>query len=115
MSETESYMGRLYPLGIPKGTIQEQVDFIERQGYKISYEDGFIESKDIFCYAIDDFHKRQWFRVLDNKKVDPYESVFEANRGLGGLIHYSLRYSNGGCCFEEALEEAIDNLEKGEK
>ena len=39
------------------------------------------------------------------------DDIFEANLNKDGSISYIVSYYNGGCCFEEALETAIEKLE----
>lgn len=49
------------------------------------------------------------YEVVEDKNLDDYD-LFEASENKDGTIDYTLRYYNGGCGFEEALETAIDKM-----
>jgi len=43
-------------------------------------------------------------------KVDEYSDIFQSKQN-GKDIDFLLKYYNGGCGFEEALDKAIENME----
>lgn len=46
--------------------------------------------------------------IADN--VDFYDDIFEMTCDSSGDLHYTLKYYNGGCGFQEAIEYAYDNM-----
>ena len=50
---------------------------------------------------------------VDNTEIDPYDDVYEAEKQPDGSYRYTLKYYNGGCCFSEAIETALERAEEG--
>jgi len=46
--------------------------------------------------------------ITDN--VDFYDDIFEMTCDSSGDLHYTLKYHNGGCGFQEAIGYAYDNM-----
>lgn len=53
------------------------------------------------------------YEIIQDKDVDDYGDIFEATENIDGTIDYTLRYYNGGCGFPEAIEYALNKLNKG--
>jgi len=44
------------------------------------------------------------------ESIDSDGDIFNANEGENGTINFEVRYYNGGCGFNEAIEESIKNI-----
>ena len=53
------------------------------------------------------------YRLLANASKDYDTDIFDASENPDGTIDFTLRYYNGGCGFNEALETALDKMNKG--
>jgi len=111
MSETEHYTGEL--IKIPK------TSSVEDMCKQICQESGMLETgyyetwrealeydfdKDYFIYD-DVIYK------VDLVENDPYDDIFRASKSCNGRIKFEVKYYNGGCCFSEALKEALKGIE----
>ena len=109
MSEMEQWKGTLEKIDLPEHlkTWQDQVDFLKKR-YHIEVYDWEKESisfKESECI----FLNNQWFKI-EKEMYDDYGDIFNATEGKDGTINFVLKYYNGGCCFDEALEIAVDKL-----
>jgi hypothetical protein len=50
------------------------------------------------------------YEILETKDFE-YNDIFEAEGNSDGTISFIVSYYNGGCSFNEAIEEALDNME----
>lgn len=107
MSETEHRVGKLTPVEI-NGTIEETAEAILKA-------DG-VEPKeyyDTFLDQLEDVGYRQYVITdgkiykVDMAEIDPYNDIFNATHNEDGTIDFEVKYYNGGCSFNEAIEEAI--------
>ena len=49
------------------------------------------------------------------KSVDLDNDIFNANMDKSGKIKFEVKYYNGGCGFNEAMDEAMDSMKKGDR
>jgi hypothetical protein len=47
---------------------------------------------------------------VEKEDVDPYSDIFRASISDNGEIEFEVRYYNGGCGFDEAIEDALKNI-----
>jgi len=52
------------------------------------------------------------YRIIEDTEFSDCEDIFEAHTNELGQIQYCLSYYNGGCCFEEAIEKALERMDK---
>lgn len=50
------------------------------------------------------------YEILENSDVSIEYSLYTASKNTDGTISYEVMYYNGGCCFEEAISNALDNM-----
>ena len=55
----------------------------------------------------------QIYEIIEDKGIIDYTDIFEATENIDGTIDYTLMYYNGGCDFSEAIEYALNKLNKG--
>lgn len=77
--------------------------FGEVSNYELIYEFSSIEDK----YAI---VNNSLYEILSKTELDCEEDIYEADVDIDDNINFHLMYYNGGCSFDEALEEAIKKL-----
>ena len=50
------------------------------------------------------------YEVVERSSNNTYDDIFEASRNEDGTIDFTVKYYNGGCCFSEAIETALEGL-----
>ena len=106
MSETVMYKGKLKNLDItPEEFCKQQKINCTLQGYK-TYRDA------INCEFYQKFYASEYrvYKIELDTKVDEYSDIFQSKQN-GKDIDFLLKYYNGGCGFEEALDKALENME----
>ncbi|WP_442637950.1 hypothetical protein [Rossellomorea marisflavi] len=112
MSETVHYKGVLKPLEKQLGeSLEEQCRRVLGGKELPSYFDNYQE------YMLDVHYKDMTIQdgilyAIERESVDPDADMFKAQRHENGEIAFEVRYYNGGCGFEEAIEEALSQLKK---
>lgn len=101
MSDTVHYTGKIKKLDFGDLTedeikiILKQRDFTIPAGYELGEVEGLL------------IINGQYYEEIEKEKLCEGD-VFHAEKH-GDEIHFRVQYYNGGCCFEEALEEALNN------
>lgn len=113
MSDYEHWKGTLKEIEIPKefDSWEKQVEYLQSQGYHfedLDLEDKWYSGGDSDCVLVND----KWYKVTKEER-DIDDDIIEAEQN-GDFIRFELRYYNGGCCFSEALEEAVKKLKGSE-
>lgn len=52
------------------------------------------------------------WEIINQKDIDPYDDVYNATANEDGTIDFEVRFYNGGCCLDEAIHDAINNLKR---
>jgi hypothetical protein len=107
MSETVVFVGKLKPVKM-RGDIEKTAEAI--------FKESFGEKDDIFRTYLEALQEetRDYCTVgnrlycVQIENDDPYESVFRASSNGDGTIDFVVKYHNGGCSFEEAIENAVE-------
>lgn len=112
MSETVYYKGILKPVDFLIGeTLEERckriIGDVELEDYYDSYQEKLMNDYDYYQKYI--IHNDILYFV-EKKNVDPDEDIFKANRNVDGTVDFEVKYYNGGCSFDEAIEEAFENM-----
>ena len=112
MSEPEYHIGKLIP--IETDNIEKTArDILEAECpnyYK--YKDwSYAEALDDNLYNKYKYLKGHLYEIIDNEYEDLYGSWMTPQPD--GTIDYVVGFYNGGCCFSEALELGLKNLENG--
>lgn len=110
MSETEVWVGRLIPVETV-GTIEETCKKIcddnewEFDDYYDSWQDVFTDRGDEkYCII-----KSKVYKI--EAESFTYEDIYKASLNTDGSYSIILKYYNGGCSFNDAATEALNNLE----
>jgi len=66
-------------------------------------------------FLCDKHYQEYWVKSdclfkIAKTKVDPDVDVFEAGDLGDGIIEFNVRYYNGGCSFDEALDKATEGF-----
>ena len=103
MSETEAYTGVLKPTG---KTLKEVMD---DQIFPSYYDKN--DEDDVNEFFMDLFHQDMILvngMVYEVEKEDKSDGdIFESTILENGNIKFTVQYYNGGCSFDEAIEEAL--------
>jgi hypothetical protein len=102
MSDYEHIKGKLKPTN---KTVETYVADDTIPSYYDSPQEYFNDEYYRKAYVIDGM-----VYAIESEELDPSDSIFRASKNNDGSIDFELRYYNGGCCMNEALENALENL-----
>lgn len=108
MSETEHHRGTLTPVEITTNietTAKILLEGQELDSWHDTWRDKLEEDEG---YHVTD---SMIYIVADTETPD-YEDIFLAIKNDDGTISYETKYYNGGCGFNEAIDLAIENIDK---
>jgi len=109
MSETVHYKGILRKVEKIEGeNLEDQCKRLLGNKELPSYYDNYKEYLLEECYRTMIIHDNEVYHV-EREEVDPHSDMFNAALKENGEISFEVRYYNGGCSFNEAIEEAIKN------
>ncbi len=101
MSETEHHIGKLKPTG---KRINEYIGDAKIPDYYKSVAEFFDDEYCERAYVIDGL-------VFEIEMYDAEEQdIFTATKNDGGTIDFQVKYYNGGCGFNEALDNAMKTI-----
>lgn len=115
MSETVMFTGKLKKYEFPKeigDTLKEKTDYLIIKGFSFEHseiEDKYIDEGDGFIVVDGDFYE-----ILEKESQDD-DDIFKAKKNDDGTINFTVKYYDGGCSFTEAIEDAIENMNKESK
>lgn len=108
MSEVDTYRGKLVPVDLEGGTlddwIQKRLDRTELD----DYEDSWLEALHEDLY--DSYHYDRNSGILyevQRERLDPNGFV-HSKRNADGTIDFLVSYYNGGASFGEVMDEVVD-------
>jgi hypothetical protein len=108
MSETEQKIGTLTEVCLLSDH-DAVYDLIRECGKEVTRDSDFRKfiSEDLYDeYVIYDD------RVYAVNMDSDYGDIMYARQRSDGQIDFVLEYYNGGCCFSEAIEEALENIKE---
>lgn len=113
MSDMVHYKGTLTIVEKLEGeTLEEQckriLGSVELKKYCKSYVEMLL-GESYRQYII---YQNDLYEVFNITDIDPHDSIFIAHKIDDKLINYEVRYYNGGCDFNEAIETALENMYK---
>lgn len=101
MSEDEHIRGKLIPTG---KTVEEYLEGVTLNSWNESLEEYFEDEE----YRTACIINGKVFEI-QSKDVDIYDDIFESSLNEDGSYDFEIKYYNGDCGFNEAIEEALDN------
>jgi len=118
MSYTEFHTGKLYPVRIEKDlettchAIAKRHDIELEEDWREDFMDKFNEYAFKRKNVNEEYfiHGDKLYRVIDHEDVDGEEYFMKLGRNSDGSISFIGQFYNGGTCFSEMLEEALDDL-----
>ena len=118
MSQTEFHTGRLYPVRLT-GTLEETCRAIAtRHNIELGedWQEDFRENFNEYEYKRERvpeeyfIHGEKLYRVIDHEESNDEDYFMKLSRSEDGSISFIGQFYNGGTCFSEMLEEALDEL-----
>lgn len=112
MSETVHYKGVLRKTERFEGeNLEEQCKRLLGNKELPSYFDNYEE------WLLDNYYKTMTIQngviyEVEKIEVDADSDIFNATLKENGEVEFEVRYYNGGCGFDEAIEEAVKNIDK---
>lgn len=119
MSYTEFHTGRLYPVSLT-GTLEETCKAIAKrfnielgEDWQEDFRDKFNEYEYKNKRTTEEYfiHGNRLYRVIDHEESDSEEYFMKLSRNENGSLSFIGQFYNGGTCFSEMLEEALDDLQ----
>lgn len=111
MSEVDHYSGKL--IEIPKlknETLDEQCKRLLKVDKLNKHYGTFQEMFEEELYEEYKIHKNVIYKLEEKKYIDCSDDIFVAHKNNDGTIAFEVQYYNGGCCFSEALDYALNKL-----
>lgn len=110
MSETVNYVGKIKEVERPEGiNLEEQCKYLlgnpETTDYYDSYAEMLYESEKYIVV------KDRVFEILEKENKED-QDTFKMNKNPDGTYDFQLRYYNGACSLNEAMEIAYDDMGK---
>ena len=119
MSQTEFHTGKLYPVKHEK-SLEETCRVIAArhnielgEDWQEDFRDAFDEYKNKIGSVQDEeyfIHGENLYRVIKHEESSDEEYFMKLNRNSDGSLSFIGQFYNGGTCFSEMLEEALDEL-----
>lgn len=103
MSEDVFYKGKLRPTYLTPQTFCFDNGITELPKYTDSWEECIMDKFYQEAIIIDELVYR-----VEKEEQNPYDSVFEATKNEDGSYDFIVKYYNGGCGFDEAINYAVD-------
>lgn len=101
MSQTDHYKGKLTPLG---QSVEAFCNSDEIPDYYDSvsewFDDNYYKSNFAICGMVYSVQK---------EFVDEADDIFKSTKNQDGTIEFEVKYYNGGCGFNEAIDDALKN------
>jgi hypothetical protein len=118
MSYTEFHTGKLYPVKIENNLedtcrkIAKRFDIDLGEDWKEEFRDNFNEYANKRKRATEEYfiHGEKLYRVIDHEESEDNEYFMKLSRNENGSLSFIGQFYNGGTCFSEMLEEALDDL-----
>ena len=114
MSDYESHKGKLIPTEFTKEElVYKMVEEAKENSWLATYKNQDLD-KDIINELFGDIenyiylYNKVYF--VEDKLYDPDNDIFDMEENEDGTLSYNLRFYNGGCGFDEALEYASQNM-----
>jgi len=105
MSDMEYWAGTLKPLDVPKGSFEQQVNFIKSLGYildELDIEEEYFYQRNSNVALIKDKWYEAELRTLDTYELQDLEILED------GSIKFMAGFYNGGTHIGEVLEHLVE-------
>ena len=100
--EDESYSDFYIRLIITYSSKEDDISNFDEEDLRwYIYDENIAVLNDKYAYVI-----------ISEDYIDDYADIFNASKNEDGTIDFLLRYYNGGCSFDEALNTAINKMNK---
>jgi hypothetical protein len=118
MSYTEFHTGKLFPVKIENNLeetcriIAKRFDIELGENWKEDFLDHFDEYVNKKNHKPEEYfiHGEKLYRVIDHVETDAEDCFMKLSRNHDGSLSFVGSFYNGGTCFSEMMEEALDEL-----
>lgn len=113
MSNTEYHTGKLVPIE-QSFSLEDTARLLLKEHNQKSNDiyDSYLEQFREFFYKEYAIYNGEIYRIDKEHSSTDDEDISIAHKNQDGTIDFTIRFYNGGCSFDEALENAILKLEK---
>jgi len=116
MSETVYYKGTLTEVyRLENETLEDQCKrILQVEEFNDDYYDSFQEM------VLDQSYERYIVQdgilyAVQRQELNSEDSLFNISKNEDGTLNFEVRYYNGGCSFDEAIEYAFENKKLEER
>lgn len=85
------------------------VNYTALEQYWENYTEWFREDCDTHVIV-----NSKVYEIIEDNRFDDVD-IFDATKNTDGTIDYTLRYYNGGCGYNEAIETALKRMSKSDE
>jgi len=118
MSQKEFHTGKLYPVKIESSleetcrSIAKRFDVELGEDWQEDFMNRFDEYSNKRNSQKEEYfiHGENLYRVIDHVESDGDDYFMKLSRNSDGSVQFIGQFYNGGTCFSEMLEEALDDL-----
>lgn len=118
MSRTEFHTGRLYPVKIETSLEETCRSIAARFDVELSedWQEDFMNAIDEYTTKVTSqpeeyfIYGEKLYRVIDHIELEDDEYFMRLSRNADGSLQFIGQFYNGGTCFSEMLEEALNEL-----
>jgi len=114
MSETEILIGELRPVEMQGDVEATAKKILKAKGKdKESWNNTYRAELEDWGYRKYFITEKEIFKV-EIARDDPYEDIYYATSNSDNTVSFVLKYYNGSCSFNEAMEAAIVKIKRKE-
>ena len=114
MSATVHYKGKLKLIEkVDNETLEEQCKRLIASHNFTKSNASYYSWEEMLCDELYDKYvvcNNRVYEILEKQYINYYDDISIAYENEDGTISYEVKYYNGGCCFSEAIEYALDEL-----
>jgi hypothetical protein len=118
MSQTESHLGKLYPVKMESSLEETCKKIAKRHNIELGedWQEDFRENFNEYEHQnkrVDEeyfIHGETLYRVINHEESSDDDCFMKLGRNSDGSISFTGQFYNSATCFSEMLEEALDNL-----
>lgn len=109
MSETVHYVGKLTKIPM-EGDLQNTAKrVLQNEGWCDESDADFLEQLEDRGYKKFLVHSGNIYKV-EKTQLDPNDDIVKATKCPDGTIDFEVKYYNGGCSFNEAIDAALGKI-----
>lgn len=118
MSETVMYKGDLKLVSFDGESVEETCERLLKGHGLTKIPEFYADYREYCLYGATETDCKyvvlddKVYKIIPDESVDAYDDIFLMNKTGEDSYSYLVKYYNGGCGFDEALNHAFDRVEE---